>query len=385
VPRKPAAYGLAAALAAFAWQTLTVHFNYQGNWTALFCIDDRYARPLFLENEDLYLFHNTGYDGMQFHIVSHDPWMKRGGVRMVDQPALRYSRILIPAMVWTLSLGNDAWIHRTYFAVMLLFLFLGVLWLGALAQRFGLHPAWGLAFAANPASIISIDRMTVDLALAALCAAALVHVSDEWRPWRFLAVLAAAPLVRETGVLLAAGACIYFAIHRRWVRALASAGTLLPALGWLIYVAARTGPTPAARTIALPPFRGLWERASNPFPYALPAWQNQVAISLDYVALAGALLLLAAAVRSAKAWPWSLGTSAAVCFAGALSVVNSGAWYDAFAFGRYLGPLMLLLLVEAFRDRAFSWPLALLLLIDARVALNFVKQALGVARGIVGV
>ena len=85
-------------------------------------------------------------------------------------PPLRYRRILVPALAWALALGRDSAIHAAYLAVILGFVFLGVYWLARAIESRGRHPAWGLMFVIMPASLVSMDRMTVDVALAALTA-----------------------------------------------------------------------------------------------------------------------------------------------------------------------------------------------------------------------
>ena len=40
-----AAYGLIAVLLALTWQYLAVHYNYAGNWTALFCTGAKLSQP----------------------------------------------------------------------------------------------------------------------------------------------------------------------------------------------------------------------------------------------------------------------------------------------------------------------------------------------------
>src|SRR5207249_4030061 len=56
-------------LAVFGWQALVVHYDYGGNWTGLYCIGDRFARPPQL-HEPLWLFSSSyGYDGQWYHLI----------------------------------------------------------------------------------------------------------------------------------------------------------------------------------------------------------------------------------------------------------------------------------------------------------------------------
>ena len=50
------------------------------------------------------------------------------------------------------------------------FVFGGVCWLASILVRQGRHAVFGLLFLAVPATIVSIDRMTADLAVGALTA-----------------------------------------------------------------------------------------------------------------------------------------------------------------------------------------------------------------------
>ena len=171
VTRKPILLALAAVLGMWLWQFATVHFNYGGNWTALFYTAPDWPRPAFLASENLYTFPGSlGYDGQMYHFIAHDPLMRRGAVAAMDDPALRYRRILVPALAWAVALGRDSAIHAAYLAVILGFVFLGVYWLARAMLIQGRHPAWGLMFVLMPATLVSMDRMTVDVALAALTA-----------------------------------------------------------------------------------------------------------------------------------------------------------------------------------------------------------------------
>src|ERR1041385_915357 len=157
--KRPAILALAAVLAVWLWQLATVHFNYGGNWTALFCTAPDWRIPPFLLGENIFKFPagSLGYDGQMYHLIAHDPWMHRGAVAAMDDPALRYRRILVPMLAWLLALGRDSAIHAAYFAVILGFVFLGVYWLARVMAIRGRHPAWGLMFLLMPATLVSID------------------------------------------------------------------------------------------------------------------------------------------------------------------------------------------------------------------------------------
>jgi hypothetical protein len=111
----------------------------------------------------------------------------------------------------------------------------------------------------------------------------------------------------------------------------------------------------------------------------LPRWQALAAVELDYVALAGIALMLGHAAWLAWSRRWSARAAAIYVFAAAIVFIGSrSVWQDAFSFGRVATPLMVLLAGE---DSLAFVPVAL---VDARIGLNFLRQIVGVARGLAG-
>ena len=111
-----------------------------------------------------------------YHLIAHDPWMRRGSPAAIAGASFRYQRILVPALAWLLAFGQDRWIHAAYFTVILGFVFLGVYWLSLVSMQSRIRTAWGLLFVFMPATLTSIDRMTVDVALAAFAVGFALYV-----------------------------------------------------------------------------------------------------------------------------------------------------------------------------------------------------------------
>src|ERR1700693_1729107 len=111
---------------------------------------------------------DVGYDGQFYRPIAHDPLIRRGFAAYVDNPSLRWRRIGVPGLAALLAFGNDGAVDFTYAAVQLVFVLLGAFWLARYAQDRHEHAAWGLAFLLIPAVAVSLDRMTIDLALGAL-------------------------------------------------------------------------------------------------------------------------------------------------------------------------------------------------------------------------
>ena len=379
--KRPAILALAAVLATWCWQFATVHFNYAGNWTALFAIAPDWPRPAFAASEDLYKFPagSLGYDGQQYHLIAHDPWMRRGAFAAMDDPPLRYRRILVPALAWTLALGRDSAVHFTYITVVLGFVFLGVYWLARAMELRGRHPAWGLMFALMPGVLVSMDRMTVDVGLAALTAGFVLYSESKWK---VLPILICAALTRETGFLLTAGYGVFLLSRRRFGDSIWAAATAVPAMIWYVYVRSHTPPEPLSAFGSFIPLGGWIERVAHPFAYNLPHWPALAATELDYVALMGVALMLGHAAWMAWSRRWNARAAAIYVFAAAIIFIGSrSVWEDAFGYGRVITPLMILLAAEDSRPRLAFAPMAL---VDARIGLNFLKQIHGVIRGLAG-
>lgn len=374
---------IAVALLA-AWQSLTVHFNYGGSWTALYCIAPHMPVPDFLRSERLYIFPGIqGYDGQVFHLIAHDPWMRRGSAAAILDPAFRYQRVLVPALAWLLALGRDAWIDPAYDFVILSFAFLGVYCSARIAQRQHLHPAFGFLFVLLPATIVSIDRMTVDIALAALIAAFVCYAADS-AIWKIALLLALAGLTRETALLLIAGYAIFLLTRKRIGAAILISAAALPAIAWFVYLAARTGAhSEAPGVLGGIPFAGIVYGFRHPLVYHLSTFKNAAGVWFDRLALSGVAIMFALVIKWAIERRWDFIAPPAYAFALAFALIRPAIfWAESDGYGRQFTPLLLLLLaIPGKRSKAWL-ALAPIALIDARLSLNFVAQVAGVARGL---
>jgi len=373
--------GLLAAALALGWQAATVRANYGGNWSALFCTSGLSPVPPELASERIYQFPNsTGYDGQFYHYVAHDPLSRRNLASYMDAGEWRYRRIFVPGLAHLLAGGNDRFVDRAYFAVVLLFVLLGGYWLSRYATLLGRHPLWGLCFLLVPATAISLDRMTVDVALAAFTAGFLLYTATG-ADRKLLPVLTAAVLVRETGALLAGSCCLHLLARRQFKRAVLFALTPLPALAWF-WRLSRSGLPSGEEPIGGDYSFALLEMFTERTQYGQPAAIAWTATVLDYVAIAGGL---AAAVMGLglllrrERGPAQF--AAAMFGAGALALGHVPGWLDPFGFPRTLSPLLLLLATGVLRG-ANWWTALPLLLIVPRVLLQFGPQVLGVARAL---
>lgn len=375
-----AAWAALAVLLALTAQFVTVQLNYGGNWTGLFCTGSRFPIPPWLAGERIFVFAGKdGYDGQFYHYIAHDPWLRRDTAAYIDGPRLRYRRILVPLLAWLFSGGAGAYVHAAYLAVILGFVFLGAYWTARWVSQQGRHPAWSLAFLAFPGVIVSLDRMTLDGPLSALAAGFVLYCSTAQR-WKLYAVLAAAALVRETGLLLTAAAVAADLRRRRLFGAALLASSALPALVWYAYVHSRTaayGPI-----LLTAPLRGLLERLYVPHAYPFGGPMAVIVPALDWIAIGGAVVGLALAVWVAWRRRDAVGLAAAG-YGLLLATLKVHFWLDPYSYSRVSSPL---LVVVALADRRIPWkwrwlPVVLML---PRVGLELGWQAAGVVRGLLG-
>jgi hypothetical protein len=354
-----------------------VHFNYQGHWNALFCTGERIPQPPQLAGEHLYIFKNsTGYDGQVYHYIAHDPLMRRGFAAYVDTPRFRYRRILVPAAAYLLALGRSDWIDGAYIGVVLASVFIGGWWLSAYFARLGLNAAWGFGFLLIPATLVSIDRMTVDAALMALSAGFVLFLAED-RRWPLYGALAAAPLVRETGLLLIAGYVLSLLWNRKIGKAAIFSTAALPALGWYLFVQIHTSPY-QEDWFSLAPWKGIFDRAFTPVHYPLTPIVSGVATLLDYAALTG----MGIAILIAAGMAWQRRGSAidfnVYLFALLATFLDSSdAWTDAYAFTRVLSPLLFFQATSGIANRRLIGVVPLLLAAP-RIGLQLAPQLLGI-------
>ncbi len=378
------AYAAAAVLAVLAWQATTVHFNYEGNWTGLFCTGSRFPTPPELAAHTRVFPASDGYDAEFYRYIAHDPWMRRGWARYCDLPVLRYTRILIPALAWLLAFGRDASIDAAYIGLIAFWVFPGVYWLGRWIALHGRNPAWGLGFLAMPATLVSVDRLTIDVAMLALCAGVLWY-SARGSTGALYAILLAAPLVRDTGLLLVAACCAYAFSKRRWGRTALFATAALPAFGWFAYVWAHLPVKPhgsgSLRLFEYPvvgPFAKLFSPQSYPFSRFL----THLTQTVDVIALSGFLVMFSFAIWSLRYRPYGLEqwlTAAFIVLAIAFS--RPSYWGDFYSYGRVMSPLILLVATRSLL-KGPTWLLVAVLMVDLRIGLQWGPQILGILRGL---
>jgi hypothetical protein len=369
-----------AVCIAVLWQWATVTANYGGNWSALFCTGAIQRQPPLVFSEHVYLFQgSSGYDGQSYHYMAHDPFLRSDLKNFIDDPRLRYRRILVPLLAHGLAFGRSDWVDGAYRVVCLLSIGFGVFWSCRIAQEAGAAVGWGLLFLGMPAIPITVDRLVVDGSLAALTAGFVLYSRSGW--WRVFAVLGCAALTRETGFLLIGAYCAGLA----WERAWRSAGLFLlsaaPAMGWYGYVQMRTVGQPYGASLI--PFSAIVHAIGNPWRYPPGTPFVNAVLAADYLALGGVLVAFGLAFMWFARRPGETLRIAAVLFAGmAVVVQRTDHWQNVYDFGRVYTPLLVCLGALAAQGRN-GWLLAPVAMMLPRVAIQFAPQVLGVVRWIV--
>ena len=386
-PAVSIAWAILALALALLWQTATVHYDRGGNWTALFLTGQTAAIPPDLA-PGTYLFPGRGFDGEMYRYVAHDLFMQRGTVRYIDGPAQRYHRILVPALAYLLVAGHQPWIDASYIVVIAIFVLLGAYWFSRWAVSVGRHPAWALAFLLIPATVISVDRMTIDVALAAFTVAfAFYWRTGAWAKVFFVLMLAC--LARETGVLLTAGCCLVELFNRRWTRVALWASSALPAFVWYLFIRQALPekthfgvPTWVARRLGA----GIFHRLLQPAHYPLAPLLETIARWGDVLSLTAILLGSLLAIVLLRARPLSPVAIAAVMFAALVFVLTNGRyWMDVNGYARVFSPLLLLVALGSTAEKGgVPWWTGLVpaILVDLRLGMQFASTAGDVVRGL---
>ena len=377
--RRAALAGLLATATTLAWQALVVRCTLAGNWTAWFCTGSNLAQAHLPEAENLYVSAGTGgYDSQFYHYIAHDPLFHKGLDGYIDAPRLRYRRILVPGLAFLLAGGRDRAIDLALFMVNLLFVFGGAYWLARFAHGYGHNSLCGVLFLLAPAALVSLDRLTVDLALTALCIGFVLYVREE-RALEVYLILVLAALARETGMLLTAAFCLALLSAGRGKRALLFATSVVPAIAWYVFVQHHTVPYDSKDWFGIPLF-GVALRMMHPAVYPFVPAVKYLAEILDEGALTGMVLAFVFAFWRQR-WVSPPLVFAAMLLAASGLPLGKPFWGDVFDFGRVFSPLFVLIALESL-PRA-SWLTMLpLALVDPRIGLHLAYKVFQVARSL---
>jgi hypothetical protein len=315
---------------------------------------------------------------MYYHLIAHDPLLRKGYSSYVDNPRLRWRRILVPGLANLLAGGRDTRVDLAYLFVTIAAVFFGAFWLSRYCTLYGHHPAWGLLFLTVPAVLVSLDRQTVDAALAALGIGFIRYYGRS--SWKGLALLGLLPLARETGLCLTAGTMLSELRRGHWGRLALAAASAVPFVAWVAYVHAHTS-RDGTPWLSLP-FAGIIARTLHPVQYELTGrWLTTAAI-LDYLAVLGIWLALGFVIHLLFRRPLGLLEWCLAAFG--LAVIWLGKadiWGGAYEFGRTMSPLLFLLMMLAVSTRQYRYLLPMAMVLP-RIALQYQPQVFGIVAGL---
>ncbi|MEL7234326.1 MAG: hypothetical protein AAGK74_07510, partial [Chloroflexota bacterium] len=142
-----------------------------------------------------------GYDGQFVYYIARDPL---NAAPLIDVPAYRYQRILLPTLGFTLSFGQAALVPFALLAVNLAALGLGTYLLGDIFASFRVSRWYALGYSLSLAAL-GTTRLTLPEVLAyGLCIAGVWLLLRE-RLLLCAVMFALAALARETTIVFAAG------------------------------------------------------------------------------------------------------------------------------------------------------------------------------------
>ena len=361
-------------LAVASWQALTVHANYQGNWTALYGTNQTTPMPPELDRGTYRFAGETGYDGQYYRLVAHDPWLALGYEKFADMPALRWRRILVPGLAWALAGGAQDRIDGSYILVILSFIGLGAYAFSRWLARQGKHPAAGLLFLLLPGTLTCIDRMTVDVALYCLLFLCLLWDEAGHGLWLWFG-LALCALARDLGVLVIAAFVLAELSSLRYRRAALWITAALPCAAWYGWVRMAMSTRPNFE-----PELPQWAFDQAGYGLLVRLWNSTRANLADELSLLGVLSAVVLTIvlfrwRTASKFQW-----VGLMFAGLFFAASPDQfWQDLNSWPRAFTPLLAALAL-ANPGPAQRWLALPLAAVTLRVGLSFGLQAEGVLR-----
>jgi hypothetical protein len=223
-----------------------------------------------------YRFPGPAYDGQFDHYIAYDPLMTRSFAKSIDAPRLRYRRVIVPAVAFVLVFGQDRAIAFGCIAALRCPSFWGHTGSAGSPLRRGFQPRRACSSASRLLSRSPPERLTVDAALAACCPGFALYL-QELSDYKLYAILPAAALIRENGLLLTAACALFLVGTQDFGLAILFSTATVPAVCWYFFCrAAHSG----AVCRFHPPHR-------EPIPYPLTGLAVPILRVLDLLALAG--------------------------------------------------------------------------------------------------
>ncbi len=159
-----------------------------------------------------------GYDGQFTYFIAADPFTAPA---LIDIPAYRYQRILLPALARVFALGSPMLVPWTLLVINLLALIGGTIFLERLLAREGVSRWYALTYGLFVGVFISV-RLSLNEPLAYGLVLAAIWLERQYGGiGRAAVALALAALAKETALFFAAGYVLWLLLERRRAAAFA--------------------------------------------------------------------------------------------------------------------------------------------------------------------
>ncbi len=155
---------------------------------------------------------SEGYDGQFVYFIAADPFTAPD---LIDAPAYRYQRILLPAMARLLSLGQAELVPWVLLLINLAALAGGTAILERLLQAQGVSPWYALTYGLFGGIFMAV-RLSVTEPLAYGLVLAAIWLERDEHPWWMAVALALAALAKETTLLFVGGYGLWLLVEGRW-------------------------------------------------------------------------------------------------------------------------------------------------------------------------
>ncbi|MBN2469259.1 MAG: hypothetical protein JXN59_00945 [Anaerolineae bacterium] len=202
-----------------------------------------------------------GYDGQFTYHIARDP---EGAASLIDVPAYRYQRILLPLLARVLALGQPGLIPWALVGINLAALLVSTALLGQLLAGYKANQWYALVYGLFPGVLMAV-RLSLNepLAYGLVIGAWWLYTRD--RKWLAFGALALAALAKETTLLFTAGFILCELASRRWSTALLGGSlSVLPFAIWQVVLYRTFGAfgVGSGGALATPfeiiPFNGFW-------------------------------------------------------------------------------------------------------------------------------
>ncbi|NPV67951.1 MAG: hypothetical protein HPY64_12465 [Anaerolineae bacterium] len=179
-----------------------------------------------------------GYDGQFTYFIARDGW---DAAPLLDVPAYRLQRILLPALAAVLSFGNADLLPWLLPALNLAALIAGVYLLESLLIARGVSRWYALIYGLFPGILMAI-RLSLSEPWAYGLVLLAIWLRENGRFWLAAVACALATLAKETALIFAAGIVLWELASRRWLAGLTfGLLAILPFVAWQAVLTVRLG------------------------------------------------------------------------------------------------------------------------------------------------